>query len=185
MNLKKIIDEINKDIDDDLDNDILTGWINRALDDLTPYARYKKKTTINVLTGVTDYTLPSDLLDVEIVGENIPRLPLNDFNHVGYKVLGNALTLQPEPTDDYTMDVIYNATLPYLVNNEDVPAIPSNFHNLLILYVIAKFKYQDEELGFQSNAMQEYERKKQDFIRYINRQNQPLKIRDVYNMRWC
>lgn len=184
MNLEELRDEINKDIDDDLDNNVLTGWINRALDDLTPFAQYKKKTTINVLTGVSDYPLPIDILDVVLV-DTLPRLPLNDFTSYGYKVMGNTLTLQPEPTEDSTTQLIYNATLPHLEEDEDVPAIPSNFHNLLILYTIAKFKYQDEELGFQGNAMQEYERKKQDYIRYVNRQQPPQKIRDVYNLRWC
>jgi hypothetical protein len=185
MNLEEIRNQVNTNIDDEVDNDPLTSWINLGLDDLTPYAQYKKSTTINVVTGQTDYTLPADIHDIVVVGQNLRKLPLNDFTNYGYKVLGNTLALQPEPTEDITMQVIYNAILPHLEDDEDEPVIPSNFHNLLVLYVIAKYEFSNEELGFQGNATQEYERRKQDFIRYVNRQNPPLKIRDVYNMRWC
>jgi hypothetical protein len=42
MNLEQIIEEINKDLDDTFDNGELIGWINRCIDDLTPFAKIKK-----------------------------------------------------------------------------------------------------------------------------------------------
>lgn len=182
MNLKELRTEVNKDIDDQLNNADINGWINRALDDLSQFARYKKKVTINVVNGVSDYLLPTDLLDVLIVGQNVPVLSLNDFTSNGYKLVGDTLTLQPVPTESYTMDVIYIAPLPHVSNDDDVPAIPTNFHNLLVLYAVAKAKYADEEESMQMNAMNEYQSRKQDFIRFMNRKEPPMSIRDVYNV---
>lgn len=182
MNLKELRTEINKDIDDQLNNADINGWINRALDDLSIFARYKKKVMIDVKNGVSDYQLPTDLLDIVIVGNNLPGLPLNDFHRTGYKVIGDTLSLQPTPSKDDTIQLIYTATLPHVSNDDDVPAIPESFHNLLILYAVSKYKYADEELDYVMNTTSEYEQRKSDFIRFVNRKEQSHKIRDVHRV---
>jgi hypothetical protein len=183
MNLKDIRAEVNKDIDDQLNNADINGWVNRALDDLTPFAQFKKKTIITLTNGVTDYTLPDDFMDVVNVKVDcgLRRLPLNDFDSSGYKVIGNTLSLQNTNTNSLILELIYIATLPHLLNDDDVPMIPANFHHLLVLYAVAKAKYADEEQGMQMSAMNEYESRKNDFIRFVNRQNPIQKIRDVYS----
>lgn len=179
MNLKDIRAEVNKDIDDQLNNADITGWVNRALDDLSLVARYKKKVDINLVNGVSDYTLPSDVLDIIAVGDLV-GVPFNDFVSRGYKIIGDTLTLQPVPSEDGVITLVYTAPLPHLANDDDVPNIPLNFHHLLVLYAVAKAKYADEEESMQTNMMNEYESRKSDFIRYVNRKEPAPVVKDVF-----
>lgn len=185
MNLEQLREAINRDIDDDLSSDELNGWINRALDDLSLVAEYTKKVTLNVIEGVTDYELPSDILKILVVGKNIRKLPINDFHSLGYKIIQDTLTLQPEPTEAQTIDVVYTAPLPHLENNEDVPKIPSNFHNLIVLYVVGRHEFQDEEYEPKTLADSEYDTKKSEFARYVQEQKAATnKVVDVYGIWW-
>lgn len=184
MNLKELQNEINKDLDDTLDNSDLTGWINRGLDDLTPSANYQKSTSVQVLIGQKEYPLPGDYLEmVQMVDGSTVLSPvsLRDFQSTGYKLWGNKLILQPVPSEDKTIDLYYHARLPHLVNPDDEPEIPSHFHDLLVLYAVAKAKYQDEEESMQMNAISDYQQRKQDFIAY-NRKAEIVPIEDVYGI---
>jgi hypothetical protein len=184
VNLKELRNEINKDVDDQLPNADITTWINRALDDLTLVTRYKKKTSIPLVNGVSDYTLPTDFLDTKLVTINGPtkldRLPLDDFTSTGYKVLGNVLSIQNTPKTSGTIDLIYLATLPHLSGDNDIPMIPVNFHDLLVLYTVGKAKFVDEVTDMQRIALQEYERRKQDLSIFMAKLERPKMVRDVY-----
>lgn len=185
MNLRELRQSINLDIDDEIENVNVDKWINRALDDLSIFSEYTQKATIQIAAGTTDYTLPSNLLKILSVGQNIRRLAINDFSSIGYKTIGNTLSLQPAPAEDFTMDIVYTSPLPHLVNDEDIPVIPSNFHNLIVLYVVARYKFADEEYEPQSIANQEYESKKQEFLTYIRSQKAVTnRVIDVFGMCW-
>lgn len=185
MNLKQLREAINLDIDDELEGSEVDSWINRALDDLSIFAEYMKKTTIQLVEDVSDYELPLDMLKILSVGKNVRRIAVNDFSSFGYKTIGNTISFQPAPNKEETIDIIYTAPLPHLVNDEDVPAIPSNFHNLIVLYVVARYQFADEEYEPQSIANREYEEKKEEFLHYIRSQKATTdKVVDVYGMRW-
>jgi hypothetical protein len=66
-----------------------------------------------------------------------------------------------------------------LVELTDEPQIPSQFHDLFILYTVAKRQYQDDEEARQMNAWSDYQSRKSDFISF-NRKSQFVPIRDVY-----
>lgn len=184
MNLEELLNEINKDLDDTLDNSDLTGWVNRGLDDLTPHANYEKVVVIQVEEGTKSYDLPEDFLDmVEVVDGTklLSPVSIRDFQSEGYKVWGNKLILQPVPAESKEIELYYHAKLPHLVKDEDVPAIPSHFHDLLVLYAVGKAKYQDEEESMQMNAVSDYQQRKSDFITY-NRKPEIVAIEDVYGI---
>lgn len=167
MKLSELQKEVNKDIDDSLPNADINGWLNRCLDDLTPVANYQKSAVINVVPDQKEYALPSDLITIAFLIDKEERLnpvPVNDFSSNGYKYWGNSIILQPTPKEVKTLDLYYHARLPHLVNADDVPAIPQEYHDLLVLYAVAKAKYQDEEESMQNNAMNEYYMRKNDFI---------------------
>jgi hypothetical protein len=184
VNLKELRAEIIKDNDDSLSNSDITTWINRALDDLTLVARYKRKTSIPIVNGVSDYTMPPDFLDTKLVtingSTNLDRLPLSDFTSTGYKVLGNVLSIQNTPKTSGTIDLIYLATLPHLSSDNDVPMIPANFHDLLVLYTVGKAKFVDEVTDLQRIALKEYQQRKQDLSVFMAKLERPKMVRDVY-----
>jgi hypothetical protein len=186
MNLQEIIDEINKDVDDELENEDIVGWVNRCLDDLTPVARYQKLMTITTTSGVNTYSLPSDLTKVvQVVDNTTPLNPLNvsDFNKDGYKVFANQLILQPTPEDEREITLYYEGNLPYLTEASDVPVIHSSFHDLFVLYTVARFMYKDDETYRKSDAFAEYVQRKREFVRFMNRPSIES-IRNVYG-GWC
>lgn len=181
MNLQELIKEVNKDIDDSLSNADITQWLNRALDDLTPVAKYKKTAVIPLFVGGSNYSLPTDLQEIELVmGENeLFEIPLKDRTSRGYKKWGDTITLQPTPDNDGELTLYYHAKLPHLKNNDDVPAIPSHYHDLLVLYTVARAKYQDEEPEMQMNAWSEYQAKRREFAAEQNKYGEIGQVRLV------
>jgi hypothetical protein len=172
MNLTQLIAEVNKDIDDELSNAEITGWLNRAIDDLSPYANYQKSSTISLVADQKQYTLPSDLYKiVHLIDEDkmieYHQIPVNDLRSYGYKQWGNNIIIQPTPKESKDLTLYYKARLPHLVNASDVPEIPEEYHDLLVLYAVAKAKYQDEEESMQNIAMQDYMMRKDQFIAHM------------------
>jgi hypothetical protein len=182
MNLEQIIEEINKDLDDTIDNQELTGWINRCIDDLTPHAKYQKNSVISLVQGQKSYDVPTDFMKMIVLIDTdvaLDEVPLYDFNGTGYKLFGNQFIIQPTPIGNKELDLYYEATLPHLIDESDEPQIPSQFHDLFILYTIAKRQYQDEEEGLQMNVWNEYQSRKGEFIAFY-RKSVFTPIKDVY-----
>jgi hypothetical protein len=182
MNLEQLIAEINKDLDDELDNAELTGWINRCMDDLSPHANLQKSAVISLFTDQKEYDLPSDYMRLFQLVDTYPmnQVQMRDFISTGFKLWGNKLIIQPTPLNEGTLDLYYEAKLPYLVNVEDEPAIPSQFHDLFILYTIARRQYQDDEEALQMNVWTDYQRRKSEFIAFMTQQLEPSQVQDVY-----
>lgn len=186
MQLSDIIYEINKDIDEELDFDELIGWINRCIDDLSPIANYQKMIPLTVTPGVDTYDMPTDLTKrIQIVDGTrvLPHQDLSNFTDEGYKIYANKIIIQPMPTETKTLTLYYDASLPYLKNMTDIPVIHQNFHDLFILYGVARFMYKDDETYRKGDAMSEYNSRKRDFERFMNKAD-IAPIVDVYNMRW-
>jgi hypothetical protein len=181
MNLASLIKEVNKDIDDSLSNGDVTQWLNRALDDLTPVAKYKRSVTIPLIAGQTNYDLPSDFHKIELLMDvyKLPEIPLEDHSSRGFKKWGNTLTIQPIPENKGVLTLYYYAKLPHLSNSDDEPVIPSHYHDLLVLYAVARAKYQDEEPEMQMNAWSEYQNKKREFAIEQNQDGEVGQVRLV------
>jgi len=180
MNLKELRFEILKDNSDPIANTEMNGWINRALDDLSMIARYTKSIYIPMTSGATDYVLPADFLEVDAMSCHLSRLPLNDFHSEGYKLIGSTLKFQNTRIKG-NIELIYIASLPHLASDTDIPAIPTPFHDLLVLFSVSKAKFKDELDDMQRVALREYNLRKEDFIRYINRtRSVPRPIKNVY-----
>lgn len=184
MDLSQLIKEVNKDIDDSLPNADITQWLNRGLDDLTPYAKHQKYQAISLVEGQKNYVLPTDLYNiVYLMDENdnkrINLVQFDDFYSKGYKMWGKELIIQPIPKEDKELTLYYHARLPHLVNSDDIPAIPEEFHDLLVLYTVARAKYQDEEPEMMNSAYSEYLRRKDEFISF-NQTGEVYTVQEVY-----
>lgn len=182
MNLQQILNEINKDIDDTLDNADLIGWVNRAMDIASTVAPYEKRTTLVFEDGVGDYPMPSDFLKLyHVIGTNgeLPLLKLTDRTSAGYKRWGNTIGFQN--IDETSVDIYYHARLPHLVNMDDEPVIPPQFHDLFVLYAVGRAKYKDEEESMQNNVFGEFSRRIEDLRKYYAQQ-ETYAIEPVYNV---
>ncbi|WP_026676775.1 hypothetical protein [Fictibacillus gelatini] len=181
MNLSQMIDEINKDTDDTFDMSTLLGWINRALDLASDVMRYEKRTTLFLEEGVSDYDLPADLMTlIYVIGSNGPykELDLLDQNGSGYKRWGNIIGFQN--ITETVVDMYYLAYLPHLVNPEDVPALPMPFHDLPVLYAVAKAKYQDEEENLYGAAFSEFNNRLRELGQFVARNQKPDRINPTF-----
>lgn len=172
MNVAQLIEEINKDIDDvtlELSDHI--GWINRALDDLTPIANQEAKTTY-LLSVDNAYLLPEDIYQIVLVnvnGEKRNAVSIQD-SRTGYQVWANTLSLQPtEETGQ--MELYYYKSLRHVAKEEDIPEIPSFFHDLLVLYTVAHQQFAEEETERQIDALNRYNQRKQEFRAYVSSQS--------------
>lgn len=182
MNLEQIINEVNKDLDDTLDNADIIGWVNRSIDDLTTHANYQKSAVISVIVGQKEYELPDDLVSIYQVFDTDKALErVYDTQSKGYRIWGNKLILQPAPDQNKEIDLYYFANLPHLKDPEDVPAFSSQFHDLLVLYAVGRAKYQDEEEGMQMNAISDYQERKRAFVNHY-RLKEITAIQDVYGI---
>ncbi|RUS42272.1 hypothetical protein [Cohnella sp. AR92] len=190
MKLSEIINEVNKDIDDDLDTADITSWVNRCLDDLTPFANYLKQATVSLVAGQSNYPKPADLIKIDqlvdtsqAVPYKLRELPLGDFISTGYKVIGSEIVIQPMPKQAKVLTLFYEGALPHLSTADDVPVIRADFHDLLVLYGVARARYQDEEESLQAGAMTEYMRRRQQFI-YEMRKSPLIVIQDFMGIGW-
>lgn len=171
MNLREMINEVLKDIDDSLPDSDIIGWINRALDDLTPVAKYQKITNLSLFTGDKYVALPTDLQEVVLLtdgDQDYNEIPINDRSGIGYKKWGDNFIFQPVLDIDKDLTLYYYAKLPHLTEDSDEPAIRIDFHDLLVLYATAKAKYKDEVMEFHQSTMQEYLERKRQFTNEVS-----------------
>lgn len=183
MNLQQILNEVNKDIDDSLETGTLIGWINRALDIASPIAKYQQRITLLFEYNKGDYDLPDDLIRLaHVIGtqRTYEEIPLLDNEGTGYKMWGNTIGFQN--LNEPAVEMYYYAYYPHLQNLEDVPALPSIFHDLLVLYAVGRARYQDEEENLQALAMREFVQRLDEFRVFSSdkRKNTSVKIKS----RW-
>lgn len=181
MNLSKLVDEVNKDLDESFESGELIGWFNRCLDDLTPIARIESKYSTDLTAPVI---LPDDLYEIAFVlldGSELYNVPVRDKTKSGYKVWGNELTLQNTP-ESSLLEVFYYKRLSHLEESEDVPEIEPSFHNLLVLYASYLSQYAEEEPERQIDAFNRYHKRKQEYETFVFRNREADEIKDV--TRW-
>lgn len=179
MNLKQLIEEVNKDIDDSLSSGDVLGWINRGLDDLTPVTR-KESMKITEVVPENIYTLPEDLFEIAFIranGVEYSHIPFNDTANQGYKLWGNTMYFQPGLKDG-SIEMFYFKRLTHLQNEDDVPEIDPSYHDLIVLYAIAHSQYADEEPERQIDALNRYLARKREYgAHLLSRSNTTYQVK--------
>lgn len=193
----------------------ITGWLNRALDDLSEVACYEAPPyAISTVANQGIYPLPSDCLrdGLRRVTWTMPQgstsgavIPLryvdrDEYDRLTmyggqgtwgpvsyapmYTIWNNQLYLLPQPTQNGNNDLTlyYYAYLPYLVNSTDVPVIPRNRHEALVLYAVARCQEMIEESNLFVEFMQQYETQKQLLADEVtrNQRDMPRMVRQVW-----
>lgn len=179
MDLSQIVEEVNKDLDDSLDAGDITGWVNRALDDLTPLSKKAAKYVAPVSPVIS---LPDDLFEIELLMVNDEEFHLIDLRNksdVGYKLWGNELTIQKGP-DEGEIELYYYKRLSHLEDEDDIPEIEPSFHDLLVLYASAHSQYAEEEPERQMDAMNRYIARKREYQSFVMKNsNETYQVRLV------
>ena len=187
MNLEQIIEEVNRDLDDTLENEAVIGWVNRCIDDLTPLAK-KEALLITDANILNSYDLPEDLHEIGFVvadDTEYERIAFNDNANKGFKIWANTLFLQPAVSSG-SVQLYYYKKLAHVAETEDIPEIEEQFHDLFVLYTVAYNQFMEEEPEKQADAMNRYNMRKRDFAEYVRktRDYRQAQIKNVYSTYW-
>lgn len=177
MDLSQIIKQVNRDVDDAYSNADITDWVNRCLDELTPLAK-KEASTVLTITSTNSYDLPADLFQVAMVlvnNDQYDYVPFQDRNTKGYRLWANQLFIQPnlDISEALTgeIELYYYKKFTHLVNPEEIPELEEPFHDLLVLYASAMSQYMDSLPEKQTDALNRYYARKQEYADYIERKH--------------
>jgi hypothetical protein len=178
MTVQEIINLAQSHVQEAYETPVWISYINAALDDLTPVAKLlKSKDNISVTPtngkAVIDLASDPDLKQIhEVVAvyytptggniEQLARLPFTDNTSKGWKRSHDTIILQ-NIGDGGTVRVDYYKKLSHVSSTADVPELPEQYHNLLVLYVCAKSQQREEELNDKNDFYSEYLLGKQAF----------------------
>ena len=184
MNLAALVtatrDELNEPTAGFWSDTELKRWINRASMDLAESARLAAatSTTVTTVSGTEKYNLPSDFGAVRQV-ELVDASNSNDFTELdamsidlreddtgeptGYYVEDDDLYVIPKPDGVYSLRVWYVKRGTTLSADADTPIIPTEFHDLIVLFAVSQAKRKDDDAAFQVYA-NDYEAGKRDMM---------------------
>lgn len=177
MTVAELINLARTQTQEAYDDSTWIGYVNLALDDLTPVAKVLwVKAGVPVVwsgsNGTVTIVANADLangyefLSVWHEGSSgarqLRRLPTFDDVSEGWKLTATQILLQnisgAQASD--TIRVEYYRKLAHVVSTSDdietVSGLPSEYHNLVLLYCIAKARQREEELDTKTDAYNEY-----------------------------
>lgn len=155
------------------------GFINAAIDDLTPVARMVatkenipltiigKQARINMKDELSEF---HDVLNVFYTPNGkgpreLRKLAIADNWNRGWKRIGDIAILQN--VTDGTARIDYFISMKHVKSKQEdiyeVTGLPEEYHQLILLYACAKSQQKEEELEDANHFYQEYAEKKQEF----------------------
>lgn len=160
-------------------SDVLTDYINRALDDLTPVAKMLNcvsgislditdgKAVISIL-GNPSLSAAHEFLNVYFTPaggaeERLRRLPVGDTVSRGWVLTAQEIQLRNLGADSGTARVEYYRKLSHVAKPEDTPELPDQYHNLLVLYSCARVQEREAATELKRDFANEYVAAKQLF----------------------
>lgn len=115
--------------------------------------------TVTTATGLDTYDVPADFLMlrgeepiVDQDGHVLEQVEIGDMLTVPvaagppryFAYTGNQIRLYPVPEGEQPLTMVYRANAPLLVNDDDEPVIPADYHELLVLYAKGRL-WQEED----------------------------------------
>lgn len=192
-NVNALIMEANSTVDETFDNADWMAWFNGALGDVAAYLNLEGKTTIKVdydkydtETVVYEFQLPTDCIKLEAVYDK-------DMNPVTVQAIGdrvlpksvclfnNTLLVSTDTPIGTEYTLVYTRRPAQLRNDSDIPELPEEFQQLLVIYGCYKSQLKDDELERAQLFYAEYVSQKRSLIDYM-RKFRPA--RTYTNHRW-
>lgn len=171
MTVAEIIALAQQQAEEVYDDPTWISYINACLDDLTPVAKVLKSRdglTVNLTNGSgvidiladTELKKAHEILYVYAGGNMLRRLPVTDNVSQGYKVYADKIILQGLNGTSTTCRIDYYQKLQHVSSLADdletVSGLPSQYHNLIVLYCCAKSQQKEEELNDKVDFYNEY-----------------------------
>lgn len=151
------------------------GWLNDA------YLKLRRRLDLPeedgsialvTVAGQADYDLPADFAAVQRIAllglgflHEGSRADIEEYD-AGYRsrpevyvLTGSPLRLRLGPTPDaaYTFQLDYAVSTPRMTQETDVPALPDEFHDLLVTYATAKAYRSEEDREMHDSWMVDFE----------------------------
>lgn len=154
----ELLARLNLLADDDVPSDKALLLFNRALEDLSSTEIYRKQATTAVTADVDTYALPPDFIEAaEVLLDGQTIYPAHDiriqsyfypetggkdwpYDYDAWERFGNEIRLLRSEPKDGTLLLRYYAVLPPLQSLSDAPALPQQFHDLLVLYAVMSWR---------------------------------------------
>ncbi|UVI31214.1 phage adaptor protein [Paenibacillus spongiae] len=183
MQLKEIVSQVNGDVEEEYDAATIVGWVNRALDDLTPIAKMEAYISYSI-DSANSYPLPADYHNDAMLLVNDYQWnerPLSDRKSTGYRKWAGKLSLQGSVPSSGTIDLYFYRRLKHLSTDkmEAEPEIEPEYHDLLIHYAAGMIQFTEEEYD-RPDAMGKYNQRKEEYAAYKISQLPPSFIRMEY-----
>ena len=197
---------VDKLDDDEFDPDVIDNFINDTQRDI--FNQYElpfmeKIFSGSIPTGSTMFTLPEDLaliqsqvitapdgsqhdmqsgyMDFRTFNQWFPTPTNNKPSSIYYWTLyaGNVLTSAPTD-EDYTMTVFYVKKPKTLAQDTDVPEIPEEFSEILVLGALKRVYERNEDYDMANSIMQSYDAMLMQMVnRYgFRRADGPIKMKN-------
>lgn len=180
-NVNALIMEANSTVDETFDNADWMAWFNGALGDLAPYLNLEGMSKVKVDydeyepdTVVREFPLPADCMKLNAVldkdGNMVTIQGMGDRKLPrAITVFGNTLYVDPEAPIGTEYTLLYTRRPAPLRNDGDVPEIPDEFQQILVIYGCYKSQLKDDELERAQLFYAEYISQKRSLIDHMRR----------------
>ncbi len=154
------------------------GFINAALDDLTPVVKLLDQVTVANLTpssGAVTIALSSlsaspihEFLTVyyqsttpALSPKQLWRISLNDHISEGWKLTSTSLVIPKIPVSSPvstagSVIIDFYKKLEHVTDGDDIPELPVEYHQLLVMYMCSLSQQKEEELEDKRDFFSEY-----------------------------
>lgn len=175
----QVRDEINESTAGFWTSAELRRYINEGNRILTRAYRLESATpqTINTVDGTESYALASDFaapVKIELVDDTDDWTSLRRIDQKervdgkgepeAYYIKGTKVYFSPKPDDAYEIRVWYFVKATTLSADGDSPVIPSDYHDLIAKYAIARAKQKDDDPAYQTYD-QQFEDGKREMVK--------------------
>lgn len=126
----------------------LTDLVNEGLDAFTTEADWpwlERYSYLSTVAGQGTYPMPADwqrTRSITLDGDEVPFLSIRDLDsdpeRAGYSTSGDSFTLSPIPESVRTVRMRYLASETVLVDDADVPKLPTQYHGAVIAWCVAE-----------------------------------------------
>jgi hypothetical protein len=163
---------LNSEFDPTIYLSAVNGYINRGLRSIShkiDFYSEESSYAIPTVAGTGTYAWPSDLGRIRYLRNvddattllavrlrEVDESPISTGKPFKYATDASSLALYPTPDGVYNLSLRYWALPPLLVNDTDVPAIPEDYHDLLIFYALQRLYAKVEDVEMSSYWAQQW-----------------------------
>lgn len=162
---------------------------NDALNQLIDGSKLEANINISVVADTSEYALPTDfkapiaLIEGDVASpHNIYPLINITEQRFGYSIYNGQIILKPPPAAATTLTLYYYKYATQLVEDEDIPEIDAQWHELLSTYAIGMIHMipdRNVDKGTVDRYMSRWEEGKLSFIQSMSRKNRRSRVREV------